>query len=242
MSEDLDLAAQVHYSFLPEDYEDDRISIAVSLRPLFPIGGDYCSVLLLDDRRLLVCMCDAVGHGTAAALFASRINTYVLTHAHLHPSVCNLTEGLNAYLCQRLGETGIYTSFYAPLLDLEAGCMSFIGAAHPPLLQYDKEQGICRQWPSAATFLGIMDPMPLDCCDNTIFLRPGDRFLLYTDGLIEVEGAEQELFGTERLASVLTDHHHLSGQKLNGAVIDQTADFAADGFNDDVLLLSMTLK
>ena len=38
--EDLRLAAKVHYSFLPKDYEDDRINIAVTLSPLHPIGGD----------------------------------------------------------------------------------------------------------------------------------------------------------------------------------------------------------
>ena len=75
--EDLKLAAKVHYGFLPDDYEDERLSIAVNLRPLYDIGGDYCSILPLGENLMLVCICDAVGHGVSAALFAARINTYV---------------------------------------------------------------------------------------------------------------------------------------------------------------------
>lgn len=47
MIEDIELAAKVHYSFLPEDYEDEHIIVAKSLRTLYTIGGDYCSILPL---------------------------------------------------------------------------------------------------------------------------------------------------------------------------------------------------
>ncbi len=129
--DELHLAAKVHYSFLPKDYEDQRICIAATLRPLHPIGGDYCSILPLSDDHILVCMCDALGHGTPAALFAARVNTYVLTHAKPDLKPCQLLSGLNSYLCKRLSGVGMYTTFYVILIDLKKRTMALAGAAHP---------------------------------------------------------------------------------------------------------------
>ncbi|PLX86779.1 MAG: hypothetical protein C0618_08570 [Desulfuromonas sp.] len=241
MSEDLELAAKVHYSFLPEDYEDKRIIISSTLRPLYPLGGDYCSILALDENRVLVCTCDAVGHGVSAALFAARINTFVQTHACIDTLPCDLVAGLNSHLCKRLGETGIYTSFYALLFDFEDGTLSLAGAAHPPVLQVCHGSKNCQQWPSRATYLGIMDPMPLECGVERIPLSSGQRFLLYSDGLIEAEGAGHELFGVERLVLTLTKYKNLKGQELNSAVLDRAEAFTVNGFNDDVLLISVAI-
>ncbi len=242
MSEDLQLAAKVHYGFLPNDYEDDRLNIAVSLRPLYALGGDYCSILPLGENRILICICDAVGHGVSAALFAARINTYVLTHAKVDMALCELVEGLNAYLCKRLAGTGMYATFYAVLMDFESGTMSLSGAAHPPVLQFEKDHDRCREWPSATTFLGIDDPMPVVCDSESLRLNAGDHFLLYSDGLIEVEDIDVQALGMEGLSSTLITHRNLSGQALNRAILGQAESYAADGFNDDVLLMSITVK
>lgn len=78
---DIQLAEKVPYDFLPEGYEDDRVAVASTLRSLIAIRGNFCSIVSLDDYHLLVCTCDALGHGVSAALFAARINTYVPIHA-----------------------------------------------------------------------------------------------------------------------------------------------------------------
>jgi len=240
--EDLDLAAKVHYSFLPSDYENERVIIAVTLCPLHPIGGDYCSILPLNDKQILVCMCDAVGHGTPAALFAARINTYVLTHAMAGAQPCELISGLNSYLCKRLPEVGMYTTFCAVLLDLSNDIMTLAGAAHPPVLHFDYHSKSCHEWPSTVTFLGMMDPMPLNCDSTKVPLKSGDRILLYSDGLIEVENAEQKAFGISRLADSVSANQKLSGQSLNQGILEGARSFSEEGFQDDVLLLSIALK
>ena len=92
------------------------------------------------------------------------------------------------------------------------------------------------------TFLGIDDPMPLLCGSERLQLNAGDRFLLYSDGLIEVEDAELQAFGMEGLSSTLITHQNLSGQELNKAILTQAEHYADEGFKDDVLLVSITLK
>lgn len=242
ISEDLSLAAQVHYSFLPEDLDDARLNIAVTMRPLHTLGGDYCSILQLDDDKILVCMCDAVGHDISSALFAARINTYVLTHARNDLIPCDLVAGLNAYLCKRLAGTGMYASFYALLLDFSSAKMALSGAAHPPVLQLEKGQDRCLEWSSTSTFLGIADPMPVMCGSDDVQLNSGDRFLLYSDGLIEAENARARAFGMDGLASAFIKYGDLAGQDLNRSIIREAELFADDGFGDDVLLISISIN
>jgi hypothetical protein len=65
----MDLAAKVHYSFLPGSYDNAFLEIAVKAIPFDRIGSDYYSVPMVSDDKRVVCMCDTVGHGTASALF-----------------------------------------------------------------------------------------------------------------------------------------------------------------------------
>ena len=76
----IEFAANVHYGFLPDRFSNDMLDVAVKARPWKGIGGDYCSVFPVDDSHLVLCFCDAVGHGLASALFAARINTFILSH------------------------------------------------------------------------------------------------------------------------------------------------------------------
>ena len=108
---DLELAARVHYSFLPDYYSNEFIEIAVQAQPVGKIGGDYCSILPLNERRLVVGMCDVTGHNIASALFAARINTFVITQALRYQSPCQLINLLNEFLCKRLAGGFILTTF-----------------------------------------------------------------------------------------------------------------------------------
>ena len=60
--------------------------------------------------------------------------------------------------------------------------------------------------------------------------------------MIEVEDADFQVFGTEGLSSALMTHQNLSGQELNKAILTQAEVYADEGFKDDVLLVSITLK
>lgn len=71
---------------------------------------------------------------------------------------------------------------------------------------------------------------------------PGQRFLLYSDGLIEAENAEQQQFGLDKLSSLLEKFKSLEGQELNELILSSVESYTEKGFSDDVLLVSITLK
>ena len=69
-------------------------------------------------------------------------------------------------------------------------------------------------------------------------MASGDVMILYTDGLIEAENQEHELFGEERLIGILRENHHLHPQELINYVVDQVRFFTGhQNFTDDVSMI-----
>jgi serine phosphatase RsbU (regulator of sigma subunit) len=241
VDEDIELAAKVHYSFLPDSYENAFLEIAVNAIPFDRIGGDYCSVLPVSDDKLVICMCDTVGHGTASALFASRVNTYTLTHALRQHEPCKLINSLNEFLCRRLADTGMYTTFSTILFDRKNRTMEGAGAAHPPVLHYRHESGEAELLPSSTTFLGMQSPLLKECVAYQRKLSPGDRVIVYTDGLTEARGVDGQFFGTEGLIRFAERNSSLVSTDFNAALCAEI--FGGDSqVTDDVLVMTITIK
>jgi serine phosphatase RsbU (regulator of sigma subunit) len=241
LDEDIELAAKVHYSFLPDSYGNEFLEIAVKAIPYDRIGGDYCSVLPVSDDKLVVCMCDTVGHGTASALFASRVNTYTLTHALRQHDPCKLICSLNEFLCQRLAGTWMYTTFCTVLFDMKTRAMECAGAAHPPVLHYRHESGEVELLPSKTSFLGMQTPLIKKCVSYRRELASGDRVIIYTDGLTEARKGDGSFFGTEGLVRFTKRQPTLGTTEFNAALFEEI--FSGGGqVTDDILAMTITIK
>lgn len=239
---DLEVAAKLHYSFLEESYSSDFVEISVKGQPFDKIGGDYSSILPMDTDRVMVCMCDTVGHGIAAALLAARVNTFVLTHMRQSRDPCGLIHSLNKYLFERLVGTGIYTTFALALFDFSKKTLLFVGAAHPPLLHFKAATGEVEFIKSDAIFLGVTDPLMSGCPGETKAISPGDRVILYTDGVTEAKDGSGHRFGIEGAAAFVKENASLSVEEFNAAFLDHLSRFANRRFTDDILVMSIDVK
>ncbi len=239
---DFELAAKVHYSFLQESYTSDFVDISVKGRPFDKVGGDYSSILPLGPDRLMVCMCDVVGHGIAAALLAARVNTFVLSHMSQSRDPCGLIQSLNSYLFERLAGTGIYTTFALALFDFTEKNLLFVGAAHPPLLHFKAASGEVELTASEAIFLGAIDPLAKGCPGTSREIRPGDRVFLYTDGVTEIKNSAGQNYGTKRLSEFVRKNCALTNDDFNTALCDEVALFSGGSYADDILIMSITVK
>jgi sigma-B regulation protein RsbU (phosphoserine phosphatase) len=239
---DIERAAQVHYSFLPENYSDKYLDIAVYSQPLNKIGGDFCSILSVDEKRIILCMCDTVGHGIPSALYAARVNTYVLTHGKRYKSPCTLIDSLNEFLCQRLASTGLYTTFCSVFIDVEKKEIALSGAAHPPVLYFNLDKGEYERLPSETTFLGFENPLPVRCAVHRRTLQPHNKLLLFTDGLSELKNFKGELSGTNWLTEFTKTHHTLNSAAFNKALFGNLKNNNDLKINDDILLMTVTVK
>ena len=236
------LAARLHYGFLPHTFSNGIIDAAVKIRPFRKIGGDYCNIFQARENRVIFSVCDVVGHTVVSALVAARVNTFVMTHAIKAEHPCELIEPLNSFLCRNISDNLLFTSFFSLILDLDTMEASYAGAGHPPAIHYRAANHDCVRMESATTPLGIEDPLPMHCNVNREPVQPGDRILLYTDGLIDMQDRRGNPFSVNGIEALVMRNHQLDARDLGELVFDETVESKQYKIQDDILLMSICIS
>lgn len=242
MSDELKLAARVHYSFLPEHYEGDWLEVNTRLMPKFILGGDYCSVIPLGEQRFIACICDAVGHSIASSLYAARINTFVLTTILQGHKPCDLISLLNEFLCGRLSDSGMYASFFVVFINTESMEINYAGAGHPSALHISTADNQIHLLESQTTLLGIEHPLLVDCPLETRSISPGDKILLYTDGFTEARNSRGKELGYAGLINYAHAHAQQNNKGFVDGLYEAVQDFSNGEIKDDMLCMSILVK
>ena len=182
---DLRVAALVHQSMIPTNQRRGNIEVVCDFRPSIGIGGDYASVHFQDEQHVVVGICDVSGHGVASALLANRVNSFVLSQApHVHHP-CQLVEALNNFVFHTFHDTGLYLTFFSLFIDLEKQTVVGAGCGHPPVLHFMKDTGHIVRLDSDNQPIGLFEDPSQTCSMLTTPFLPGDRLVLYTDGISE---------------------------------------------------------
>ncbi|HET9418726.1 MAG TPA: SpoIIE family protein phosphatase [Chthoniobacterales bacterium] len=179
--------------------------IADYYRPVIQVGGDIYGWLTLKDARTLFWIVDATGHGASAALLTT-LAKLLFHHGSIeHGAPDALMRAVNEDFRSIFGARSFMTAMCVAL-EAGSGRASVVGAGHPPLL-------IARQGASAEAVSSHAPPLgvaqPTQFSETVIDLRPGDAFILYTDGLFG---------GRARVARRLTPQRLI--EKLNGSASD----------------------
>ena len=188
---DLRMARRLQESFLPRSLpEVGSVRFGVSYRPCGQVGGDFYDVIRLDEHHVGFYVADAMGHGVPASLLtvflkkAVHLKEVTESSYRLLPPDEVLAKLNRDLIAQGLAELPFITMIYG-LLDCRTGQLQFARAAHPHPLHLPSE-GAPGQWQSAGTLLGIFEAeYPTEKRE----LRPGDKLVIYTDGLPASENA-----------------------------------------------------
>lgn len=191
----LTLAAEIQWDLLPPlSYGDARVVIAGALEPAYEIGGDTFDYAVDDDTAHLLVL-DAIGHGLGAALLA---NAAVGAYRHARRDLLELPETAaeaDEVIASQFGPERFATAVLARL-DLGTGLLRWVNAGHPPPLVL-RNGGLVRPPACPPDLpLGLQQGKRQSC---EMALQPGDRVLLYTDGIVEARSPDGEFFGEDRL-------------------------------------------
>ena len=195
---ELEIARRIQTSILPEAMPELKdIQIAARYVPMSEVAGDFYDFLVVDDRRVGLLIADVSGHGVPAALVASMVKVAIAAQAEHAHDPAKVMAGLNAVLSGKL--QGQFVTAAYLFLDLEARKASYSAAGHPPLLHYRAAERSIQEVVENGLILGVMPFASYQSKELT--LDPGDRFLLYTDGVIEANQRGEE-FGEERVKQI----------------------------------------
>ncbi len=231
---ELELASRIQSESLPESgFEARGVRIDSLIRPAREVGGDLYDYFLTDDGHLFFVEADVSGKGIPAALFMMRGKELIKAHATAGKSPGAVAKAVNMELCKH-NEEGLFITAFFGLLELSTGLLRYARAGHeqPFLIR----GGQARQISEESNFvLGLFDHFGFE--EDTLVLEPGDRLVVFTDGLDEGIDRAEEAFGYDRIRDVL---ERTPGNTLP-ALYDALVTFAdgAEQF-DDVTLLQLT--
>jgi serine phosphatase RsbU (regulator of sigma subunit) len=192
----LSLAAEIQWELLPPlTFGTDRLVITGGLEPAYEIGGDSFDYAVNPGTADLLVL-DSVGHGLPAAVLAA---VAVGAYRHARRNAVDLPDiaaEVNAAIAVQFGHSQFATAVLARL-DVDTGRLRWINAGHPQPLIVRGSSVVHPPHCPPARPLGLQEGRPL-CCETR--LEPGDRLLLYTDGIVEARSPDGEFFGERRLA------------------------------------------
>jgi sigma-B regulation protein RsbU (phosphoserine phosphatase) len=213
---ELELARRIQLSLLPAPFpESDTFRVAARYVPMNSVAGDLYEFLVTEATQAGILIADVSGHGVPAALIASMVKMAAISQRAQAAHPGELLTGINRALC---GNTqGQYVTAACVYFDTTARELRYAAAGHPAMLLL--RGGSITEISENGILLAAVDEV--EYVERTITIEPGDRFMLYTDGLVEARNAAGELFGDASLADALKATAALSASEATTAIVEE---------------------
>jgi len=255
MEEELQMARELQLALLPQKFptvpahvpaQDSALRFLSLYFPTGDVSGDFFNVFPIGEKAAGIFICDVMGHGVRSALITSMIRGLVEEHGQAAADPGELLTRVNralAVILKQADTTMFATCFYV-VADVERAQLRFANAGHPSALHIEhgngaaqKLQGHGRPGPAmgifpTASYVTSSSPM-----------KKGDRVMLFTDGLFEVEDASGTVFTEEQLHTTVTRYAALPSQEFFDRVINDVRQFSErKSFDDDVCVVGMEVQ
>ena len=201
---ELGVATHIQSSMLPCIFpafpDRDEFDIYATMTPAKEVGGDFYDFFMVDDRHLAIVMADVSGKGVPAALFMVIGKTLIKDHTVPGRNLGEVFTEVNNILCES-NDNGMFITAFEGVLDLVTGEFRYVNAGHEKPFIYRKGKGYEEYKTRAGFVLAGMENIKYK--EQVIQLEAGDRIFQYTDGVTEATDMDKQLYGMDRLNSVL---------------------------------------
>lgn len=242
---ELNVATKIQAEMLPRvfpPYENHpEIELFATMNPAKEVGGDFYDFFYIDNNHFAVVVADVSGKGVPAALFMVIAKTLLKDAAYRFKTPAEIFSHVNNILCEG-NESGLFVTCWMGILDISSGLFTFANAGHTsPVLFQDGKVSYLHTKPNL--MLAAMSDMPY--MNHEIYLKPGDRLFIYTDGVTEAADKENRLYGEERLLNIINknDTTDLTPREFLSYIQSEIDDFVngAPQF-DDITMLAFIFK
>ena len=238
-AQEYDEAREIQERLLPKQIPQmPGLEISGGWRPARIVGGDYFDVLKLSEGKLSLCIGDVSGKGMPAALLMSNLQAVVKALATDDTPPAELMAKANRVMWRNTTEDKFITLFYA-LVDAERRTLQFTNAGHnaPVLTRRDGNQVRLEE---GGLIVGAFQDSTYG--QGQIELQPGDRLVMFTDGITEAANGEEEEFGDRRLVEACLRGRQLSAEALHHSLFDLVAEFCGGEFEDDATVVVVAVS
>ena len=232
--DEADRAAEIQRALLPAALPQLReVAISALSQPARNVGGDYYDAIRLDADRVALAIADVSGKGVPAALLMSNVQAALRLLATEVKSPAALCSRLNAHVCGNVNP-GRFVTFVYGVLHARSGLFVYCNAGHnAPVVTRDHDRNLRLE--TGGVPLGIVPGYRYS--EETIHLHPGDRLILYTDGVCDATNEQEQDFGDDGLLSTLAECNDSDPNRLRDIIFDRVEKHCGGVFSDDVTLL-----
>jgi PAS domain S-box-containing protein len=236
IEEDLALAARVQQSLAPKSIVWGGLRVDTYYHAVRTIGGDFGLVSPLNGQYLNLLVCDVSGHGIGSALVANRIYTEAATQLRNGVPLGAMLQQLNRFVLQSIGGSVFFFTLAAARIDRDGRRMVFAGAGHPPAMIVSPGQEP-RLLESRSMVLGALPDAVDGEATLEVELEPGDRVILYTDGITDVFNSQGEMLGVPGVQKFVRETSLLPFGEMKQGILDRIADWREGPAIDDVSIV-----
>ena len=241
---ELHMAKQIQEGMLPSifpPYPDRReFDLYASMDPAKEVGGDFYDFFLIDDDHLALVMADVSGKGVPGALFMMASKIILKSTATQGGSPADILTRMNKAICAN-NPMEMFVTVWLGILEISTGRLTAANAGHEyPVIR--QAGGSFELFKDRHGFVvGGMDGVKYKGYD--LWLHPGDKLFLYTDGLPEATDGDQKMFGVERMLATLNEHQNETPGTILTKV-HRAVDAFVDGAEqfDDLTMLCIEYK
>ena len=236
LNKELELASQMQHMLFPELLPNNNLlQVDAFYIPHQQVGGDYYDLIWLNDHEFAFCMADVSGKGVAAALLMSNFQANLRVLLSYTSSLKQLVGQLNnKVMLNAKGEK--FITFFIAKYNTQTRLLSYINAGHnPPILLSGQSLTFLN---IGCTGLGMFDE--LNQVDEGFLTVPQNSIITcYTDGVVELENAECENFGVEKISEILASYKQKTAKEINAEILQSLENFKGTcSYVDDIALLS----
>jgi phosphoserine phosphatase RsbU/P len=237
LERELELARQVQQSMLPRDFpEIPDFHFAARYKPAHHVGGDFYDVIRLDDKHFGLVIADVSDKGMPAALYMALTRSLLRAEARRQRSPAVVLSNVNQLLLE-LGDGKTFVTLFYGVVERSSRRMVYSRAGHDrPLLL---REGDMRSLGGDGTPLGILED-EFRLTEEEILLLPGDRLVMYTDGLIDVSTKDGTLFSLEGWVALLQACAAQPLERMGDTLFKSLSEYQGEAEQyDDMTLLVM---
>ncbi|OHD66856.1 MAG: hypothetical protein A2176_12365 [Spirochaetes bacterium RBG_13_51_14] len=235
---DIQIAHGIQNSVLMQEIPKiEGVSIALRYVPMTELGGDFYDVQMIDADQLGILLADVSGHGIPAAFICAMLKVVYSFQRRETINPSTLMRRINATMYNYTGGQFI-TACYA-CIDLARKKLQHANAGHWPLLIWRRSE--------KRIIIESKNCMPIGWSDEEEYITvesdimPGDRIILYTDGIVEARNASNKMFGEARFHDLIRKYQDCGAEEFVDKTIAAVSEWASGesgkGMDDDVTIV-----
>lgn len=238
---DLETAARIQHKILPQENpafpEHEEFNIYGEMHTAREVGGDFFDYFLLDDDHLGFVIGDVSGKGIPASIYMAVSRTMLKAIASQIEDPSGCLQTVNTMLIPESDLTTFVTVFYG-VLNIRTGVIEYCNGGHnlPYIVRNDGRVEEVEN--TSGLLLGKIEPIEYET--KEMKLEPGDKLLLFTDGVTEAMNEQEDMYEEPRLEEYLSKHYASSlNNTVRGVIVDVLKFAGKAEQSDDITVLAV---